>query len=259
MNKNKKPVKKTKIAKQGGSAPYLTLIIPCYNEDKLIEDTLATVSAYLSAEDYSYEVIVVDDGSRDRTVEISKIFAKTHPEFRVVENIKNRGKGFSVKNGFLNARGEYACFTDADLSTPVEEISKLLKWYEDGYDVGIGSRSIKGSDVAVHQPWWRELMGKTFNLLVQLLTIKGIKDTQCGFKGFSKKAYKDVFPRQRIEGFGFDVETLFIAEKHGYRIKEIPVQWFNRFESRVNPLIHPFMMMMDLVKIRLNDIRGRYK
>ncbi len=255
---NKKKPKKSPVKKAANSAPYLSIIMPCYNEEKLIGDTLEKVTSYLSGR-YSYEAIVVDDGSSDGTVEIATAFSKKIPEVRVVENGRNRGKGFTVKNGFLNARGDVAIFTDADLSTPIEEIEKVIAGISEGYDVVIGSRTHGSSDIAVHQPWWREIMGKTFNLMVQTLTIKGIKDTQCGFKGFTKKAYPEVFERQTIEGFGFDVEILFIASKFDFKIKEVGVTWINRIESRVNPFIHPILMMIDLFKIRLGSMAGRYK
>ncbi|MBE9532002.1 MAG: glycosyltransferase family 2 protein, partial [Proteobacteria bacterium] len=237
------------------------IIIPAYNEEKLIADTLEQVTKFLEAKSFVYEIIVVDDGSKDSTVEIAKSFGSKGKRLpvSVVENIKNKGKGFSVRKGFKNARGEYACFSDADLSTPIKDVDKLLEWLKEGYDVAIGSRALKESKVDLHQPWWREIMGKTFNKFVQVLAIRGIKDTQCGFKCFSKEAYTEVFKRQTIDGFGFDVEALFIAKKHGFKIKEVPVTWVNRFESRVNPILHPIQMLGELVLIRFRDFIGAYK
>ena len=248
-----------------GENPFLSLIIPAYNEEKLIGDSLTKVTAYLETMEYSYEVILVDDGSRDSTVEIASAWSKGDTaaglkgEVRVLENVRNRGKGFSVRKGFLEARGEFALFSDADLSTPVEDSAKLLAYAKEGFDVAIGSRALKESQIELHQPWWRELMGKSFNAIVQLLAIKGIKDTQCGFKCFSKKAYHEVFSRQTIDGFGFDVEALFIAKKHGFKIIEVPVKWENRIESRVNPILHPIQMFFELLLIRFRDIMGAYK
>ena len=169
------------------------------------------------------------------------------------------GKGFSVKEGALSAHGEYIIFTDADLSTPIEEIDKLLKWMEEGYDIVIGSRALAESDIQIHQPWYREKMGKIFNLLVQALALRGIKDTQCGFKGFRKDVAEKIFPLQTINGFGFDVELLYLAKKHGYTIKEIPVRWLNRASSKVNPLTHSSQMFLDIIRIRMRDIKGKYE
>lgn len=249
------------MAKKKNTGPFLSIIIPAYNEEKLIADTLSQVTAFLEAKPFSYEVIVVDDGSRDRTVEIAKEWGVEKKGFPVIvlENVRNRGKGFSVRKGFQSAVGEYACFSDADLSTPIEDSDKLLKWNNEGFDVAIGSRALKESEIDLHQPWWREIMGKTFNKFVQIMAIRGIKDTQCGFKCFSRDAYSEVFKRQSIDGFGFDVEALFIARKHGFKIKEVPVKWVNRFESRVNPILHPIQMLFELVLIRFRDLMGVYK
>lgn len=238
---------------------FISVIIPCYNEEALIGGTLRRVYDYLASRGYSYEVLAVDDGSSDSTSGIIKDFASKNPGARLIENPGNRGKGYSVRKGFLEAKGEYVCFTDADLSTPIEEIEKLLYWIKNGFDVAIGSRSIAGSIVEVRQKVWREYMGKTFNFFVQRIVFSGIKDTQCGFKCFRSRAAKDVFSRQVIDGFGFDVEALFLARRHGYTIKEVPIKWVNRFESRVNPVIHPFQMIKDLFKVRLRDLMGGYK
>jgi dolichyl-phosphate beta-glucosyltransferase len=254
---------KTKKISSGKNekSPFLSIIIPAYNEEKLICDTLKQVTEFLEAKPFSYEVIIVDDGSKDRTVEIAKKWRAKEKGLpvRVLENVRNRGKGFSVRKGFLSARGEYACFSDADLSTPICDSDKLLKWIEKGFDVAIGSRALKESNIDLHQPWWREIMGKTFNKFVQALAVKGIRDTQCGFKCFSRKAYTEVFKRQTIDGFGFDVEALFIARKLDFKIKEVPITWVNRIESRVNPILHPIQMLGELILIRFRDLMGVYK
>lgn len=249
------------MAKKKDTGPFLSIIIPAYNEELLISDTLAQVTGFLEAKPFAYEVIVVDDGSKDRTVEFAKQWGAGGKGFpvRVLENVRNRGKGFSVRKGFQSAGSEYACFSDADLSTPIEDYDKLSKWNDEGFDVAIGSRALKDSEVDLHQPWWREIMGKTFNKFVQVMAIRGIKDTQCGFKCFSRNAYTEVFKRQTIDGFGFDVEALYIAKKHGFKIKEVPVKWVNRFESRVNPILHPIQMLGELVLIRFRDLMGVYK
>lgn len=239
--------------------PFLSVIIPCYNEEELVEKTIRRVAEYLRSKGYGYEIIAVDDGSRDSTVAIIKGLMKSMPHLKLLENVKNRGKGHSVRRGFLEAEGSFVCFSDADLSTPIEEVEKLLGWLNKGFDIAIGSRSLGESKVEVHQKKWRELMGKTFNLFVRVAAISGFKDTQCGFKCFKRNAAKDIFSRQRIDGFSFDVEALYIGLKFGYRIKEVPVRWINRFESRVNPLIHPLQMVRDMLKIRVWDMQGRYK
>lgn len=252
------------------NVPYLTLVIPCYNEERVIDETLAEVTTYLndhfSSGDRSYEVIVVDDGSSDSTVSIAKSWAERFPNITVLENGVNRGKGYSVRSGILKGKGMYICFTDADLSTPLEEIENGLPYLEGlegleggDYDIVIGSRSIEGSNVEVHQPWWRELMGKTFNLFVTALAVRGFKDTQCGFKIFKLEAADRIFSMQRLDGFSFDVEALFIATRFGFRIKEMPVKWINRFESSVNPILHPIQMFRDLIRIKIWNALGRYK
>ncbi len=237
----------------------LSLIIPTYNEEEVIDNTLKTVVQYLVNGVYSYEIIVVCDGCRDNTASLAHEAARKNRHIKVINRQMNMGKGFSVKEGALSAGGEYIIFTDADLSTPIEEIDKLLKWMEKGYDIVIGSRALAESDIQVHQPWYREKMGKTFNLFVQALAVRGIKDTQCGFKGFRKDVAEKIFPLQTINGFGFDVELLYLAKKYGYTIKEIPVCWINREASKVNPLTHSFQMFLDLVRIRICDIKGKYE
>ena len=239
--------------------PYLSIVIPAYNEEALIEKTLNDVTQYLEKSGSSYEIIVVCDGCKDDTDRLAEYAAKANNKIRVLSRKANMGKGFSVRQGCLEAKGDYIIFTDADLSTPIDEIEKLLKWLEEGYDIVIGSRALKESDIQIHQAWYREIMGKTFNLFVQAIAIKGIKDTQCGFKGFKKEAMQKVFARQTINGFSFDVEVLYIAGKFGYKIKEVPIRWLNRKESKVNPLIHSLQMMIDLIRIRILDWKGAYE
>src|SRR4030066_1959136 len=231
--------------------PYLSIIIPAYNEEALIEKTLNDVTLYLEKSGFSYEIIVVCDGCKDKTALLAGEIAKKNNRVSVIDRKVNRGKGYSVKQGCLDASGDYVIFTDADLSTPIDEIEKLLKWLQEGYDIAIGSRGLKESDIQIRQPWYRETMGKIFNLFVQAIAIRGISDTQCGFKGFKRDVAKDVFKRQTINGFGFDVELLYIARRLGYKIREVPVRWLNRAASRVNPLVHPIQMLFDLIKIRI--------
>ncbi len=237
----------------------LSIVIPAYNEGEIISDTLKRAVNYLNKRFDSYEVIVVCDGCQDRTASMAQEAAKVDSHIRVIDRPTNLGKGFSVKEGALSASGDYIIFTDADLSTPIEEIDKLLKWLAKGCDIVIGSRALEESDIQIHQPWYRERMGKMFNILVQTLALRGIKDTQCGFKGFRKDIAEKVFPLQTLSGFGFDVELLYIAKKHGYEIKEIPVRWLNRAASKVNPLTHSSQMFLDLIRIRIRDIKGGYE
>lgn len=243
------------------NGPYLSIVIPAYNEEAVIKKTLERVAEYLDINHPSYEIIVVCDGSKDSTATIAERFARERgpDNIKVVARADNMGKGFSVRQGCLQAYGDYVIFTDADLSTPIDEIEKLLKWLEEGYDIAIGSRALKESDIQIRQAWYRELMGKIFNLFVQVFAIKGIKDTQCGFKGFKKEAARKIFRLQTINGFSFDVEVLHIAIRLGYKIKEVPIRWLNRAESKVNPLTHPLQMLADLIRIRFRGWKGSYE
>ncbi|MFC2172139.1 dolichyl-phosphate beta-glucosyltransferase [Acidobacteriota bacterium] len=244
------------MGKQTKQSIRLSVIIPAYNEEQRIEECVRSTVEYLENQKLSFEVLVVDDGSRDRTPEIC---TGIHPAVTTLINDQNQGKGYSVKRGMLAARGEHVLFFDADLSTPIEEIGKLWKWFEKGFDIVIGSRSLPDSDIAIRQPWHRELMGKIFNLLVRVLVVPGITDTQCGFKCFSRPAVDVIFPRQTIHRWGFDPEILFIARKHGFKIKDIPVRWLNRSESRVSPVQASLRMFTDLFRVRLQNVTGKYK
>jgi dolichyl-phosphate beta-glucosyltransferase len=238
----------------------LSVVIPAFNEEERLGRTLARVFEYLSGQPGTFEVIVVDDGSTDGTVDAARRAAGGRGDLRVVLNGRNRGKGFSVRRGVEESRGEFVLFSDADLSTPIEDVEKLfLPLLEGGYDIAIGSRSIRGSDVRVHQPWYRELMGKVFNKIVRLFTLRGFKDTQCGFKLFRADVAREVFSRQRIERFSFDVEALYLARKGGRRIAEVPVTWYNSPRSRVSIVGDPLRMFLDVLRIRLYDLEGCYR
>ncbi|HEX8833947.1 MAG TPA: dolichyl-phosphate beta-glucosyltransferase [Abditibacteriaceae bacterium] len=245
--------------------PYLSLVIPAYNEEKRLPATLARIAEYLALRDFSYELIVVDDGSRDGTRDVVREFASTRPWVRLEgynhENGAplNRGKGAAVRHGVLAANGRDVLFSDADLSTPIEEMEKMLSVIARGTcDIAFASRALPESKLAVHQPWYREWMGRTFNRFVQRIVDTDIVDTQCGFKVFRGDAAKRIFSRALIDGFGFDTEILFLANKFGYRVKEMPVTWQHRDDSRVSPLLAPFQMMGELLQVRLNDMRGLY-
>ncbi len=231
----------------------LSIIIPAYNEENRILTTLNKIHAYLANKKYDYEIIVVDDGSKDRTVEL----VKQQKYARVLQNPQNKGKGYSVKYGMLAAKKEWVLFTDADLSTPIEELDKL-KQYTNDYEVIIGSRGLAQSQVRVHQPLYRELPGKIFGSLVRIICLKGIQDSQCGFKLFSQKATKQIFSRQTINRFGFDVEVLHLARKYGYPIKEVPVIWINSRSTKLNLFTDSISMFKDILKVRLNELRGIY-
>ena len=237
---------------------FLSVIIPAYNEERRILCTLNKIQKYLDINFPDYEIIVVDDGSMDRTIESVNLFSQQNNRINLIKNGVNRGKGYSVKNGFLYAKGDYVLFTDADLSTPIEDIEKLLPYFRDGYDITIGSRALKDSDVQIHQPWYRETMGKIFNFLVRILAVRGFKDTQCGFKCFTKQSALDICKRQNMERFSFDVEMLYIAKRLGYRIKEVPITWLNQPETKVNAIKDSVSMFIDLFRIRVNDARGKY-
>ena len=238
---------------------FLSVIIPAYNEEKRLLSTLSKICAYLSTKDFPYEIIVVDDGSTDNTLQMVKNFASSNRHIVILINEQNSGKGYSVRKGMLSARGEYAFFTDADLSTPIEEIEKCLPYLINGYDVVIGSRSMPGSDILVHQPWYREKMGKIFNFMVNMVLLKGIIDTQCGFKGFKREAVKTVFNRCKINGFSFDVEALYLSRKYNFKIKEIPIRWENSPLSKVSPIKHSLQMFKDLIGIKIKDLKGDYR
>jgi dolichyl-phosphate beta-glucosyltransferase len=236
---------------------FLSIIIPAFNESERIIKTFSKIDAYTKKQSYSYEIIVIDDGSRDDTGDLVRDLSAQNDTIRFIRNKKNMGKGYSVKRGMLEARGEYLLFSDADLSTPIEEIEKLTPWFSQGYDIVIGSRGLPDSKVFKHQPFYREKSGRIFNILVQLLIMEGIKDTQCGFKCFRQDVAKRVFQKQTINGFCFDVEILFLATQLGYRIKEVPIVWYNADGSKVNIPWDPFKMFFDLIRIRWSHtLRG---
>lgn len=227
---------------------YLSIIIPAYNEDKRIKKTLEKILNYLSIISYTWEIILVDDGSTDRTSDNSREIIKD-TRLIVIKNPVNMGKGYSVKKGILASKGEIVLFLDADLSTPIEEMDKMLLWIEKGYDIVIGSRALPDSIIELPQAWYRQSMGKIFNLLIRAFVLKGFKDTQCGFKCFKREAAMRIFELQRLSGFAFDVEILLIARKFGFNIKEVPVRWINSPESKVHIIKGSLSMLMELFKI----------
>lgn len=222
-----------------------------------IAPTLKAVFDYLVKNAERFEIIVVDDGSSDKTAEIVSGLAAEKDPIRLLRREENRGKGFSVRRGMLEATGDLILISDADLSTPIEEVEKLLPWIGKGFDIVIGSRALRESKIEKKQPWYRQSMGKVFNALVRTLVFGGFHDTQCGFKLFTSKAARDLFSVMKIKGFAFDVEALFLAKKMGYGIKEVPVRWLNSPLSKVRVLRDSSGMFLDLLKIRLFSRPGR--
>lgn len=239
----------------------ISVVIPAFNEQERLPATLEAVLAYLEQAGWSdFEILVVDDGSTDATRAIAEGFATRHPRVRVLANPGNRGKGFSVRHGMLRAEGDWVLFTDADLSAPIAELDKLMRAVEEHRaDVAIGSRALDRSLIGVHQSWFREQAGRVFNLMVRLLVGLPFWDTQCGFKVFSARAAREVFRRVRLEGFGFDVEALFIARKLGFRVVEVPVRWNHVEGTKVHLWRDSVRMFLDLLRVRFNQIRGLYR
>ena len=244
--------------------PYLSIVVPAYNEEKRLPDTLTRIFNYLERQDYSWEVIVVDDGSEDNTSKIVEDFQRDYPALFLVRN-PHQGKAYTVRTGILKARGKYVFHCDADLSVPIEELGKFLLPLESGYDIAIGSR-VKRYDM----PWYRHVMAWGFLVVVRLLALRGLRDTQCGFKGYRNEVAKDLFSRARLYSSvtgtvkgavvtGFDVEILFLAVKRSYKIKEIPVEWYYSASSKVNPIMDSLRNFLDVLRVRWNDLRGKYE
>jgi len=240
-----------------GGDIHLSVIIPAYNEEGRIGRTLAGIRGYLEGRTYASEIIVVDDGSRDRTEARAEDALRGMPGARVLRRSANRGKGFSVREGVLAARGAFILFSDADLSTPIEELEKFWPLVDEGCDIVIGSRALPGSDIRIRQNPVRELMGKTFNLFVRLLLFRGIPDTQCGFKLFRREAARDLFTRLRTTGFSFDVEILYLCRTAGCRVGQVPVVWRHSHPSRVRLVRGAAGMLGELLRIKLRRRKKR--
>jgi len=232
------------------TAVFLSIVIPAYNEERRIGPSLGKILGYLKTKPFASETIVVDDGSRDKTAEVATAALEGRVPSRVIRLDTNHGKGYAVKAGVLASAGQAILFTDADLSTPIDELDKFLPRLDEGYDVVIGSRALPGCDIRVRQAASREALGKLFNRLVGLFVMKGCPDTQCGFKVFRRAAAMDLFTRLQTKGFSFDVEVLLVARKAGYRIAEVPVVWCNSRPSRVRILRGSWQMLRELRRIR---------
>jgi len=238
--------------------PRLSIVIPAYNESARIEDALSRVLSSVAEQNWDAEVLVVDDGSKDDTAAIVQHWMTDHPRLHLIQNPGNRGKGYSVRNGLLQAAGDIVMFTDADLSAPMEEANLLFAALENGADVAIGSRWLDRTRQTIHQPLYRQFFGRCFNWVTRTVMGLPFKDTQCGFKAFKRPAAQVIFRLQTIERWGFDPEILFIARKLRYVIREVPVTWGHDERSRMSYLKDGMKMLEDMARIRSNSIRGRY-
>jgi dolichyl-phosphate beta-glucosyltransferase len=230
----------------------LSVVIPVYNEERNIRETLRRIEAFLSLKNISWEVCVVSDGSKDGTVDVLEDVRRTKPQLplKILRSDSNHGKGFASRRGMLEARGRYVLLTDADLSAPIKESDRLTAALEKGADVAIGSRAVREKDCDVRQSLKRHISGRIFNFFVQLLVLPGIRDSQCGFKCFTRAAAQKLFSAQKLDGFSFDAEVLYLARKNGYKIAEVPVMWSQGADSRISLFRDSFRMLKDLFKIK---------
>jgi len=236
----------------------LSVVIPAYNESHRIAQTLQAVSEFLKKQSYEYEILVVNDGSKDGTAAVVEKLEASIANLKLINNSENHGKGWVTKQGMLQASGDVRLFMDADNSTKVDEVTKMLPFFEEGFDIVIGSRRIKGAVIAEHQPWFRDFLGGTFRFIVHTLVPIGVTDSQCGFKAFSSKAAQAIFPQQRIYRWAFDVEILALARKNKFKIKEVPITWVNDAESHVK-LSGMVNMLLEVLETRVNLWTGKYK
>jgi len=232
--------------------------MPAFNESERISGTLEKIFAQAQRSGWQIEVIVVNDGSTDDTARIVREYEARHPGLRLIENPGNRGKGYSVRNGMLQAHGDILLFTDADLSSPIAEAEKLFAAIANGADIAIGSRWLQTELQLRRQPLYRQLFGRIFNLALRVVLGLNIKDTQCGFKAFTRTAAQNLFPQQRIERWGFDPELLYLARKQRLKVQEVPVAWSHREGTRINPLRDGIRMFGELLRIRWNALSGKY-
>lgn len=236
---------------------YLSVVIPAYNEEKRLPATVRAVVAYLGRQSYSWEVLVVDDGSEDKTAELVTGAAKTEPRVKLIQYSGNRGKGYAVRTGMQQATGKFRLFMDADNSTTLDHVAQFMPYFEQGYDVVIGSRDVEGSEIAVHQAWWKEKLGNLGNVWIRFWAVPGIYDTQAGFKIFRDYAAQAVFPYLTIDRWGFDVEALAVAQARGFKIAERPIRWVNDPDSKVSIRAYK-EVLLEVVRVRWNIIRGVY-
>lgn len=237
--------------------PLLSIVIPAHNEAQRLPPSLSKIDAFLKTQPFTAEVLVVENGSHDGTYEVAQAFAQTHPYVRVVK-VETRGKGLAVKAGMLAATGDFRFICDADLSMPIEEVTRFLPPHTDGYDILIATREGKGSR-RVDEPEYRHIMGRINNWIIRLTAVRGFDDTQCGFKMFSREAAEDLFAVQQMSGIGFDVELLFVAKRRGYRIKEVPITWYFDPDSRMRLVQDSLNMLREIWHIRQNWRKGLYE
>jgi glycosyltransferase involved in cell wall biosynthesis len=236
--------------------PLLSIIIPAYNEESRLPNTLGQVFDFLGNQDYTAEVLVVENGSTDKTFEIAQAFADDHPQFAVLQ-VAKPGKGSAVRMGMLAAKGEYRFMCDADLSMPISEVNRFIPPALDHFDIAISSREAPGA-VRYDEPEYRHLGGRAINLMIRTLAVPGIQDTQCGFKCFRAPIAEDLFKHQTLTGWSFDIELLFLARRRGYRIIELPIPWYFNAETKLNPTRDALRMAFDIWVIRKNARRGQY-
>ena len=235
-----------------------TFVIPAYNESVRIRPTLDEILRYTRGQNWDAEILVVNDGSRDDTAQIVREYGRLHPQILLLENPGNRGKGYSVRNGMLHARGDICLFTDADLSSPMTESQKLFEAIERGADIAIGSRWLRTELQTEPQPLYRQAFGRIFNLALRVILGLRFADTQCGFKAFRRDAAQRIFPLQKIEGWGFDPEILFLARHAGLQVEEVPVLWAHSEGTRLHPLRDGLRMFVEVLRIRWNAMTGGY-
>lgn len=239
--------------------PTYSIVLPAYNESARIRTTLEKITAHAAERRWNAEIIVVNDGSSDDTAAAVQALATQCQSVRLIENPGNRGKGYSVRNGMLHASGEILLFSDADLSSPIEEADKLFAALANGADVAIGSRWLDVNLQTKRQPFYRQIFGRIYNLALRLILGLSFKDTQCGFKAFNRRAAEVLFPLQRIERWGFDPELLYLARRFHLRVGEVPVKWAHREGTRINPLRDGLHMLFEIFRVRWNAISGKYK
>jgi len=239
-------------------APRYSIVLPAYNERERIAATLGKILAYAALRDWDAEVIVVNDGSTDDTPKIVNDYARANPALRLLENPGNRGKGYSVRHGMLQARGEILLFSDADLSSPIEESEKLFTAIADGVDIAIGSRWLDARLQIRRQPLYRRVFGRIFNFALRSILGLRFKDSQCGFKAFTRRSAQAIFSLQRIERWGFDPELLYLARRFGFAVREVPVAWSHREGTRISPLRDGIRMFGEMLRVRWYALRGDY-
>lgn len=247
----------TELMESKGSV-FLSVVIPSYNEEKRLPHTLKAVLTYLHKQSYTWEVAVVDDGSRDRTADIVRETSIVEPQVKLLQYGRNRGKGYAVRYGMTHVGGKFRVFMDADNSTSLDHVEQMLPLFHMGYDVVIGSRDVAGAVITVHQAWWKEKLGDMGNLWIQFWAVPGIKDTQAGFKMFTDYATQNVFPYLTIDRWGFDVEALAVARQRGYKIAERPIRWVNDPDSKVSKSAY-IEVFKEVVQVRFNIWKGVYR